>query len=157
MSSSNPPLDTTQATATLLRSAYNLLSAGVFQQLVGAGFDDLRPAHGNVMEPLAMNDGLRLTELARQAGMAPQSMGELVDDLVALGYVVRRPDPDDRRAKRIHLTRKGQANVSVSHDAVVRVEQELEQMLGTRRYVQLRRGLVSICQWDDQLLETASD
>ena len=28
-------------------------------------------------------------------------MGELVDELEALGYVMRRPDPEDRRAKLI--------------------------------------------------------
>jgi hypothetical protein len=34
-------------------------------------------------------------------------MGQLVDELEELCYVERRPDPVDRRAKRIHLTRKG--------------------------------------------------
>ncbi len=41
--------------------------------------------------------------------MSPQAMGELVDELEQLGYVVRRPDPTDRRAKLIILTKKGQA------------------------------------------------
>jgi DNA-binding MarR family transcriptional regulator len=45
------------------------------------------------MEMLAIQDGLRLTDIAARAGMAPQSMGELVDDLVSKGYLERREDP----------------------------------------------------------------
>lgn len=147
----------TPATSTLLRNAYNGVSAGIFRQVVGAGFDDLRPAHGNVMEPLAIKDGMRLTELAQQAGMTPQSIGELVDDLVALGYVERRPDPTDRRAKRVHLTRKGRANVAASRDAVTHVERLLEEVLGPRHYVQLRKTLTTIRERSEALLDAAGD
>ena len=42
------------------------------------------------------------------AGMTKQSVGEIVDDLVALGYVERIPDPADRRAKLICLTERGE-------------------------------------------------
>jgi MarR family len=46
----------------------------------------------------------RTTDLARGANMTPQAMGELVDELEELKYVVRRPDPSERRAKLIMLT-----------------------------------------------------
>ncbi len=133
-----------ETTPTLLRTAYNLFSAGVFGGLVQAGFSELRPTHGNVMEPLAIEDGLRLTELAARAGMAPQSMGELVDNLVARGYVERRDDPSDRRAKRIHLTAKGRANAEASRVAVDTVERRLADLLGDRQYRQLRRTLMHV-------------
>ena len=132
------------ATPTLLRTAYNHFSAGVFSQLARAGYSDLRPAHGNVMEPLAVEDGLRLSDLAHRAGMAPQSIGELVDDLAARGYVERREDPEDRRAKRIHLTQKGRDNVAASRRALARLERRLERRLGSRQYQQLRRALASM-------------
>ena len=97
------------ATPGLMRRAYNSLSARLFGGVAAAGFDDLRPGHGNVLEHLSERPSaaLRLVDLATQAGMTPQSMGELVDDLEARGYVERRPDPADRCAKRIHLTHKG--------------------------------------------------
>jgi hypothetical protein len=57
--------------------------------------------------------GSRLSELARRANMSPQAMGELVDELESLCYLIRRPDPRDRRAKLIVLTRKGQASKPV--------------------------------------------
>lgn len=146
-----------RATPTLLRTAYNLLSQTVLQQVIGTGFRDLRPAHGNAMEPIAIEDGLRMTDLAKRAGIAPQSMGELVDDLVSRGYLERREDPEDRRAKRIHLTPKGQANVAASRDAVAQVEGDLEELLGKRPYQQLRRTLEKVIRYGGHLPRSAGD
>lgn len=128
----------------LLRIAYNVLSARIFASVSGSGFDDLRPSHGNALEQLAIEDGLRLTGLATRAGMTAQSMGELVDDLVTKGYVERRPDPDDRRAKRIHLTDRGRVCVRASARAVTDVEKHLADLLGQQRYRLLRRTLEEV-------------
>jgi hypothetical protein len=52
-------------------------------------------------------DGTRLTELAARADMTHQSMGELVDTLESRGYLTRRPDPADGRARLVCLSAKG--------------------------------------------------
>jgi MarR family transcriptional regulator, temperature-dependent positive regulator of motility len=135
------PADPTSA---LLRKAYNALAAGIYQAVVHAGGKDLRPAHGNVLEMLAIEDGLRLTDIAALAGMATQSMGELVDDLVRKEYIERRVDPADRRAKRIHLTAKGRAHADSSWVAVGQAESELVALLGAQRYEQLRTDLIAV-------------
>jgi DNA-binding MarR family transcriptional regulator len=140
LSASGP--DTT--TTTLLRTAYNALSSNIYRAVVAAGVTDMRPAHGNAMEMLAIEDGLRLTDIAARAGMAPQSMGELVDDLVAKGYLERRTDSEDRRAKRIYLTEKGQRTAEASRVAVRQVEARLADLLGERQYRQMRRHLDDI-------------
>ena len=134
------------STTTLLRTAYNVLSAAIYRAVAEAGTTDMRPAHGNAMEMLAIQDGLRLTDIAARAGMASQSMGELVDDLAAKGYVERREDPADRRAKRIYLTQKGRATAAASEVAVGQVEQKLAGLLGTRHYQQMRRDLAAIAE-----------
>ena len=59
--------------------------------VVGAGFPQ-KPAHSAVFAQI-VPEGSRLTDLARGANMSPQAMGELVDELEELGYVVRRPTP----------------------------------------------------------------
>ena len=128
-------------TSALLQIAYNSLARGIFGSVAAAGFSDLRPSHGNVMEQLSYVDGLRLRELAERAGMTAQSMGELVDDLERLGYVERRPDPTDRRAKRVHLTGKGRAARSVAAKAATRMERDLRKLLGPATYRQLREVL----------------
>ena len=134
----NPP------TSALLQVAYNSLARAIFGFVAGAGYSDLRPSHGNVLEPLSYVDGQRLNELAARAGMTPQSMGELVDDLELRGYVERRADPADRRAKRVHLTEKGRATRAVAAQAVTEMEGRLEAVLGQPTYVQLRATLTEI-------------
>ncbi len=129
----------------LLRLAYNSLAARIYDSVVsGTAFEDLRPSHGNVMEQLELEDGLRLTDLAVRAGMTAQSMGELVDDLEGKGYLERRPDPGDRRAKRIYLTARGRENARVAKQAVAGVEASLAALLGEQRYHDLRRILEEI-------------
>jgi DNA-binding MarR family transcriptional regulator len=140
------------ATPALLRRTYNALSARLFAGVVRGGFGDLRPAHGNVLEHLSEppSAALRLVDLAAQAGMTPQSMGELVDDLQARGYVERRPDPADRRAKRIHLTDKGRANARAAERAMRDVEEYLVTILGQTEYGRLRATL-------ERLLDASAD
>ena len=50
---------------------------------------------------------LRLNDLAARIGTSAPTASRTVDVLDDLGLVVRRPDPDDRRAVRIELTRAG--------------------------------------------------
>ena len=129
----------------LLRLAYNTLAARIYAAAVaGTAFGDLRPSHGNAMEQLELEDGLRLTDLAARAGMTAQSMGELVDDLEGKGYLERRPDPDDRRAKRIYLTDRGRENARIAKQATAEVEAALVALLGEERHRNLRRTLKDI-------------
>src|SRR5215213_7676799 len=70
------------------------------------GYAEIRPGHGCVFRFID-DDGTRLTELAERSGLTKQAVGEVVADLEELGYVERVPDPADRRAKTIVLTRRG--------------------------------------------------
>ena len=139
-----PAPDRGPATTTLLRTAYNAVSAAIYRHVAQAAGAGLRPAHGNALEMLALHDGLRLTDIAAQAGMTPQSMGELVEDLVARGYLRRQEDPADRRAKRIYLTRTGRQAADAGHAATRQAEQQIQAALGLRQYQQLRRNLAAI-------------
>jgi DNA-binding MarR family transcriptional regulator len=133
-------------TPRLLSLAYNQAAAAITARIVAAGFKDLRPSHGNVMEHLTFEDGARLTDLAARAGITPQSMTQLVDELEQLGYVERRLDSADRRAKRIHLTRRGKRCIQVSWDVVREVDRDLHELVGSRRFADLRATLMEISQ-----------
>ena len=139
-----PQPDPGQPTTTLLRTAYNTISAAIYRHVAQAAGPGLRPAHGNALEMLSLHDGLRLTDIAAQAGMAPQSMGELVDDLVAKGYLRRQEDPADRRAKRLYLTSKGRHTADAGEAAARQAEQQIQAAPGTRQYQQPRRNLAAI-------------
>src|SRR5688500_13722330 len=60
--------------------------------LAEAGFDDIRRAHNAVFMHVPA-EGIRLTDLAAAAGISKQAMAELVDDVIAKGYLRRVPDP----------------------------------------------------------------
>lgn len=55
---------------------------------------------------LARRDGMRQTNLAFELDIGKASLGTLIDRLEAAGWVERRPDPIDRRAKRVYLSAK---------------------------------------------------
>lgn len=129
----------------LLRLAYNQMSVEI-NDVTTEISPGQRPAHGNVMEQLDFQDGLRLTDLARGAGMAPQSIGELVDELEELGMVERRPDPDDRRAKRIYRTDRAKEVSAEVFGIVLDMESRLEEMLGEDRLRELKSDLSRIVQ-----------
>lgn len=129
-------------TVAMLGRAYSLLGFRIVDGVVGAGFPQ-KPAHSAVFAQIAP-EGSRLTELARGANMSPQAMGELVDELEELGYVVRRPDPTDRRAKLIVLTRKGHACIAAGIATIEGIEQQLTDRLGERGHRQLRTLLTKL-------------
>ena len=136
-----PNADGESPSARLLSLAYNTTSTAIYTRLREKGITDTRPSHGNVMEHLAFEDGVRLSDLAARAGITPQSMGQFVDELEALGYVEKRPDPNDRRAKRIYLASKGRRSTKIEWEVISEVEEALAALLGKRRLAQLRRTL----------------
>ena len=129
-------------TVALLGRAYSLLGFRIVDGVVGAGFPQ-KPAHSAVFAQISP-EGSRLTELARRANMSPQAMGELVDELEQLDYVVRQPDPTDRRAKLITLTKKGQACIAAGIATIDGIERQLADRLGQRGHRQLRSLLTKL-------------
>jgi DNA-binding MarR family transcriptional regulator len=99
------------------------------ENLARAGFDDLNTSHHPVFENIDP-DGTRLTDLAARAGMTHQSMSELVAALVARGYLQRRSDPSDGRARLICLTDKGRRMVRQALREITSIESEWEAEFG---------------------------
>jgi DNA-binding MarR family transcriptional regulator len=78
--------------------------------------------------------------------MSKQALGYLLGELERLGYLERRPDPDDLRSKRVSLTPRGTAAISVIRDAVGEIETTWAQQLGPKRFDQLRKLLLDLSQ-----------
>ena len=103
------------------------------QRLREAKLEGARVPHIHVTTYLRP-EGSRLTELADRAGVTRPTMVELVDDLERLGFVERRPDPADRRAKLICLTDQGRRATRTSHAIVVELEAEYARLIGAERF-----------------------
>jgi MarR family transcriptional regulator for hemolysin len=57
-----------------------------------------------VLVRLDRSEGLHQSELAEMLDLQPITLTRLLDKLCDSGLIERRPDPDDRRAKRLFLT-----------------------------------------------------
>ena len=70
-------------------------------------------------------EGMMQTELARVLDIGKVALGGLLDRLENNGYVVRRPDLVDRRAKRIELTETGSALLASIQDRATLLNQHM--------------------------------
>jgi DNA-binding MarR family transcriptional regulator len=93
MSTGNEPL-----LGALLRAPYDALRARVFARLRDEGYGDVQPAHHEVLRHPGP-EGLRPSELAHRRGVTKQAMNELLQHLIARGYIETHVDPSDRRAR----------------------------------------------------------
>jgi DNA-binding MarR family transcriptional regulator len=137
-SSIGPPL-----LGALLRIPVEVIRQRMLAGLHEHGFTDLIPAHLIVLR-YPGPDGRRPTELAGQSGMSKQALNYHLGQLETLGYLERRPDGDDHRSKRVHLTPRGHAAMQTIRATVTEVEQEWAQALGAEDVEQLRSLLIRL-------------
>jgi DNA-binding MarR family transcriptional regulator len=127
----------------LMFVAHRSMEWRVLEALAQHGFGDITQAQSRVFQRLGP-DGTRLTELAEAAQVTKQTAGFLVDQLVAMGYVQRVPDPTDRRARLVTFAPRGRDACEVAARAVNEVEREWSEHLGPRRTASLRAALESL-------------
>jgi len=127
----------------LLRVPLEAVHARMLTRLRESGFDDFEPAHFTVFRHPSP-DGARPSELAARLGISKQSLNYLLRELERLGYLERRPDPDDLRGKRIFVTARGRYAIEVIRSAVTELEGDWAEQLGARRFAQFRSVLVEL-------------
>jgi len=130
-------------TGTLLLHAFQGFERRLFDGYRRRGEMGLRPKHGAVIANIDPG-GTRPSVLAARAGMTRPAMGELIDELEALGYVKRIPDPDDRRAKLIKPTARTLTRQRLAREVNAEIEAAYEQRLGAEGYRRLRRSLAQL-------------
>jgi DNA-binding MarR family transcriptional regulator len=127
----------------LLEFAFDAIIEEFLEELRESEFSDLRLVHGCVFRYMKER-GLRLTEIAERGNMTKQSAGEVVDDLVVLGYVERVPDPDDRRAKLVLFTGRGEEAQSYAFRVLAEIQERWGERFGAERIAGLRTTLEAI-------------
>ncbi|MFI7096993.1 MarR family winged helix-turn-helix transcriptional regulator [Streptomyces lydicus] len=85
----------------------------------------VRLRHYAVLRFLATSKGALQRELSARLGYDPSAIVGLVDDLEKLGFVERRPAPDDRRSRIVVLTEEGRAFLRDTDESGLRVTNEL--------------------------------
>jgi DNA-binding MarR family transcriptional regulator len=127
----------------LLRVPWEQVLKRMLGRLHEQGFDDLDTPHMNLLL-YPGPQGARPSELAARRNISKQAANYLLGELERLGYLERRPDPDDRRSKRVVLTRRGEQAVHTIRDAVSEIERDWEEQLGAERFAQLRGLLLEL-------------
>lgn len=108
------------------------------------GFTDLRL----YFEPyisLATNEGVRLTDLAKTLGISRQAVNQTANQIASAGYIKRVPDPDDGRAKRIVLTRRGSELRKQGLALAKQLECQFSEIVGQDRLDKSVAALADFC------------
>jgi DNA-binding MarR family transcriptional regulator len=97
-------------------------SKGFTEALTPIGID---PREFLLLRFVAVEEGQSQQALAERLDVPPSRMVALVDRLEEVGLLERRPDPDDRRIRRLHLTRRGKSTLERAFKIAVDFEQKL--------------------------------
>jgi len=124
----------------LLRLVHQHWTQAIETQLEDAGFGDVRPSHANIFS-FARPEGISVSELTRLSHVRKQTMAQVVGEMERLGYVERRPDPNDGRARLVFLTERGSAVRPVAMAASRAAEKRWSDLMGQRPIDTLRRSL----------------
>src|SRR3954453_24188182 len=127
----------------LLGDAKDAVIDELHERFAEGGYGDIKPVHGAVFRHLPPA-GVRLSDLALKSGMTAQSMGDHVGELERLGYLIRVPDPQDRRARLIKPTARGISAMMFAREALRAIEASWADAVGEQQVSDLRATLEAI-------------
>ena len=127
----------------LMRLPWEAVASRMLRALHDNGFDDIDSSYLSLIV-WPGPEGLRPSELAIRTRMTKQALNKLLGNLERNGYLERRPDPDDRRARRIALTNRGRAVIPVIRGTVAEIEREWAAALGKGNFAKLRDLLIEL-------------
>jgi DNA-binding MarR family transcriptional regulator len=101
--------------------------------------------------------GLRVSEIGNLLRVAAPTITQQLNDMETRGYVEKQSDPDDRRAVRITLTRKGAETVGAAWAAFSASFTGLVDYLGEEDSTQLAELLTKAFAYFDEVSERAAE
>jgi DNA-binding MarR family transcriptional regulator len=137
---------TTDDLGFLLAKASHRFNERLVERFAERGFPEVRASYGSVLMPLFQQDDLRIGELAARAALSKQSMTALVAACEEHGLVERRRDPDDGRAFRVRLTRRGKRFRRTAEAILADLDAEIVALLGRPRHDALVEALRGVMQ-----------
>jgi DNA-binding MarR family transcriptional regulator len=127
----------------LLGRADLLFAEGVTRAMHARGFAGIRLVHIALIRNVDEN-GTRISEIAKRAGMTKQATGQLVAEFVALGYIRLVVDPDDGRAKIARYTAKGKRLLLAIIDSIEATEAAVASAIGNGQLTALKTTLAKL-------------
>ena len=142
MDQSQPPSsDESEILLRLLFDAYCWFDEGLQRAMQEQNIPTLSRSHSMIM--ICLGQGIRRpSDLARKLRVSRQAMQKSLADLEARGFLRLVPDPDDRRAKYVSLSKTGKQRQSSAMNCLETLENELRDRLGARSVAALTKALV---------------
>lgn len=106
----------------------------------------MTPRQFAVLAALDGLEGASQSMLTKQTGIDRSTLSEVVQRILAKGFVVRRRSTDDRRAYTVKLTRQGRAKLSSVRPAVERVDEQILGMVPIRQREAFIAALTSLAE-----------
>ena len=127
--------------AVLITAANRCVADRLGAAVATAGGEAMRPSFGFVIRAVAAEQPT-VTRLAAMLGTSKQAASRLADDMVALGYLERAADADDRRRRRLVLSARGERIRARARRESEAMETELRERFGGDEVGALRRLLI---------------
>ncbi|HUD49904.1 MarR family transcriptional regulator [Parvibaculum sp.] len=102
------PPETEQAFAWVLHDVFRLFQRAWNRRLRDSGVG-ISSAQSRVLASLYREGGITQTELAEETEMEKAPLGRLLDRMEEQGLIERRPDPADRRVRRVYHSARVEA------------------------------------------------
>lgn len=130
----------------LIRKPYFEIMERLYAQLQDEGYEGSNTMYSSIFQ--FIQDGQKLTDLARLTNTSKQHVKFLLGNLQQFGYVQKRSDPNDGRAVIYSLTTKGEKRRERSLQILMMIEKEWEDLIGKDQISTLR---VILKQLDEKL------
>jgi DNA-binding MarR family transcriptional regulator len=133
------------ATPTLMRAARGAYAQSIRAQLHAIGVDDLPRNGAFILAGIDPTGGPR-PDLPAGLGVSKQAVSQVIDALVARGYLTRSPDLSDRRRISLELTGRGREIVDAVGRGVEDVDQRLLEQVSAGQYEAMRLVLATLAE-----------
>lgn len=134
--------------ALLLLGGFRFMAEEATQRLAARGHPGIRPAHDFALRAVAAGAG-SVSEVGRRTAVSKQAAAKTVAFLEENGYVLRGPDPSDRRRARLRVTDRGTELMRDGEAVFDDLRTQWESVVGRDRIADLQDALVRLLGTDD--------
>ncbi len=135
--------------AKVIKRLRKQLDEYVEDELFRGGYGDMKIGY----LPLLMNidpEGVTNAEVSKRAEITKQAMSKIVNDLVALKYIVTEEHSNDGRSQILRLTEKGKTFIVKGKQCIGGLMDEYRALVGKKNFDNTMETLLRIMEYNEQ-------
>ena len=107
------------------------------------GVEVLKPSHFQLFPHIPF-DGITIIELSQIMNISKQAVSQLVNELINLGILKKRSNPNDRRSVLISFNTKGNVSIMEGMKSLKGLDSKIESILGLNGSKKFNKQLLEI-------------